>query len=66
MECFFSYEHNEKKSKFLNSAAKDRILTSSQLVLKNIFMRLQTRSDTMRNFLVYFSFSLQSPIKRRR
>ena len=25
MECFFSYDYNEKKSKMLHSAAKDRI-----------------------------------------
>ena len=50
MECFFSYGCNEKKSKVLCSAAKDRIPNA---IISTCFKKHfhEIMNDTMRNFL---------------
>ena len=67
MECFFSYDYNEKKTKFLHSAAKD-IVPNAVLATtfkKNFYEALHKRRRNEKSSPLFY-FSLRSLIERRK
>ena len=68
MECFFSYDYNEKKSKVLYSAAKYKIPTAiiTTSFKKHFHEVLNERRHNEEFSNLFFILSLQSPIERRK
>ena len=67
MECFFSYNYNEKKPKFLHSAAKDIIPNAviTTTFNKHFYEALNKRRRNEESSTLFY-FSLRSMIERRK